>query len=309
MNALRSPSAVSYPWPALPGQSELPVWTGRGFQVGGTHHVVLSYAGEASGWSDELTSFHVELAGDQHPIDRASRATALRELRHLRPGRPVILEVGCSSGFMLRAMRARLPEAVLIGADYVRGPLEELAISLPDVPLLQFDLTACPLPAASVDAVVMLNVLEHIADDGLALRQVARVLRPGGLLVLEVPAGPQLYDVYDKLLMHQRRYTRAMLHRLVRAAGMQVIEASHLGVLAYPAFALVKLRNRRYLREPEAVQRQIVGDNIQASGSSRLFELVTRVELVLGHYLAWPFGIRCTLAARKPLPGRAQPRQ
>lgn len=277
--------------------------------VGGQRQRVLSYAPRESGWTDALTSFHEDTAGDNHPIDRASRLTALRGLRHLTAAEPVILEVGCSSGFMLRRLREAYPRATLIGADYVRGPLEELADALPGVPLLQFDLTVCPLPTASIDAVILLNVLEHIADDGAALAQVSRILRPGGVAVVEVPAGPHLYDVYDALLLHHRRYTRARLHRLAHAAGLQVVTSSHLGVLAYPAFAAVKLYNRRYLNRPESVQRRVVGQHIQTSRQSPLFDLVMRAELALARYVRWPFGIRCTLVAQKPPghQGRASP--
>ena len=93
---------------------------------------------------------------------------------------PIILEVGCSSGFLLREMRAAIPQAMLIGSDFISGPLEALHQSMPDLPLLQFDLVQCPLPSDSIDAVVALNVLEHIEDHQGALRQMFRILRPGG---------------------------------------------------------------------------------------------------------------------------------
>ena len=124
-----------------------------------------------SGWTDELTSFHEDTAGANHPIDRASRRDAIGQLRrHIHENAPTILEVGCSSGFMLHEIRRHFPEAGVIGADYVRRPLDVLAAEMPEVPLLQFDLTQCPLPDQSIDAVVLLNVLEHIEDDAAAVR-------------------------------------------------------------------------------------------------------------------------------------------
>src|SRR5205085_10979289 len=126
--------------------------------------------------------------------------------RQLHTSLPVILAVGCSSAFLHRDLRRELPDASIIGADYVRGPLDDLHRSMPDIPLLQFDLVQCPLPSESVDVVVLLNVLEHIENDAGAMEQVARILKPGGAAVIEVPAGPHLYDVYDKVLMHFRRY-------------------------------------------------------------------------------------------------------
>lgn len=289
-----------YPWPTPPDASSAPEWLGRGFRVGDRRVSVLSYQTGASGWTDELTAFHEDAAGANHPIDRASRALAIEPLGALRARTPVILEVGCSSGFMLRLLRRRRPDAFLIGADYVRGPLEELAESLPDIPLLQFDLTTCPLPDGSVDAVIMLNVLEHIEDDARALRQVHRVLRPGGLLILEVPAGPHLFDVYDALLLHHRRYAMPALRGLVRSSGFEVVRASHLGALLYPAFAAVKLRNKRFLTRERALQRRVVAQDIRTTGSSPLLGAALDLELLLGRRVRWPFGIRCVLTGRRP---------
>ncbi len=60
-----------------------------------------------------------------HPIDRASRKHSIQEMKkHILMPSPLILEVGCSSGFMLREMRQHLPHAFIMGADYVRKPFE-----------------------------------------------------------------------------------------------------------------------------------------------------------------------------------------
>jgi SAM-dependent methyltransferase len=283
------------------------VWTGAGFRVGGERRPLLAYAVGDSGWTDDLTTFHEDNAGSDHFIDRASRRHALGQVkRRLRRGGraagpgPVVLEVGCSSGFFLDELRRALPDAFVIGADYVGGPLRKLAQERPDLPLMQFDLTACPLPDACVDVVVLLNVLEHIGDHVAAVREVARILRPGGAAVIEVPAGPHLYDVYDKVLMHHRRYKLRGLRRLLRESGLAVTHASGLGALLYPAFWYVKRKNRRYLSEPEEVQRRVVAGAIRKTGRSAVGELVMRAEAGLRRVLPLPFGIRCLATCVKP---------
>src|SRR5207237_8388606 len=144
-----------------PGRAEIPAWTGRGFRLGQKQYRVLGYGVNHSKWTDELTTFHEESAGDRHFIDRASRRHAIQQIKQfVKVREPVILEVGCSSGFLLRDLRAAIPQAFLIGSDYVRGPLDALAAQMPDLPLLQFDLVRCPLPSSSLAAVVLLNVLE-----------------------------------------------------------------------------------------------------------------------------------------------------
>jgi SAM-dependent methyltransferase len=296
-----TPATQAFRWPTPPGAEGQPEWTGAGFRVGGASLPLLSFAGSTSGWSDELTEFHEAEAGSgEHPIDVASRGRAVEALARRNPSAgSVILEVGCSSGFLLRELREAFPQALVVGADYVRGPLQRLAETSPGTPLLHFDLTACPLADASVDAIVALNVLEHIPDDGAAIRQMRRILRPGGVAVIEVPAGPELFDVYDKMLMHHRRYSMRGLLAAFRGAGFRIEERSHLGFLVYPAFAVVKHRNKRYLREPEDRQRAIVASSIRSTGSSPVMRLAMAVEAALGRVVRYPVGIRCVLTAVK----------
>jgi len=292
---------TQFSWPGIGGVQ--PTWTGRGFDVGGRHCAVLDFDAGGSGWSEALTRFHEDTAGEgTHPIDVASRQRARAALkRHLSgsPAEKVILEVGCSTGFLLHELVQDWPESLVIGSDFIADPLQRLAERVPALPLLRFDMVNCPLPSASVDAVVLLNVLEHIDDDAAAVRQVARVLKPGGVAVVEVPAGPGLYDVYDKYLHHYRRYRLQELCRLLERAGLQVTSRSHLGFLLYPAFALVKRRNRRWLDVPEDEQRAVVERRIRDSGRGPLLRWATSIESIGARWLSYPIGIRCLAAAVK----------
>jgi len=211
----------------------------------------------------------------------------------------VIMDIGCSSGLMLKVLRERFANASILGADYVRGPLEALAAKLPDVPLLQFDLTRCPLPDESVDGIVLLNVLEHIERDDLALHHIARILKPNGVAAIEVPAGPGLYDVYDKLLFHHRRYRMPDLVEKVERCGLRVAEKSHLGFFLYPAFWVTKKRGRRYLNSSQEVQRAVVSRNITTVSSNPAMHRLMAFEAGLRKWIYYPFGIRCLVTCQK----------
>jgi SAM-dependent methyltransferase len=254
-----------------------------------------------AGWTDDLTDFHEDTAGANHPIDIASRAHAAAQLKGtLSVPAPVVLEIGSSSGFMLREIRRVLPTAFVIGSDYVPGPLKKLLVDAPDTPVLQLDLTKCPTADESIDAVVLLNVLEHVRDDAGAVRQIFRTLKPGGIAVVEVPAGPHLYDVYDKKLMHFRRYSLRSISIIFQDAGFEIVKKSHLGFFVYPAFRIVKQRNKRFLTQDDSVQTRVVAGNIRRTESSRLFRAIMAVELLLGRFVSYPAGIRCLLTCRKP---------
>src|SRR5688572_14737068 len=159
-------AAFPFELPAPPGSKDKPQWTGNGFQVNGKVVPVLSYEVAESGWDDALTEFHEATAGESHFIDILSRSHAIGELKRAGvPENAVMMDVGCASGFLLRDMHEAFPRATVMGADYIVAALYRVAREMPETPIMQFDLTDCPLPSNSLDAVTLLNVLEHIEDD------------------------------------------------------------------------------------------------------------------------------------------------
>jgi SAM-dependent methyltransferase len=130
------------------------------FEIDGKRERVLAYEVAQSGWTEELTQLHELEAGGEHFIHFASRTHALDEVRRLAGERAgIILEIGCSSGFLLRDLVQQPRGHIVAGADYTIGTLESLGRKLSRVPLLRFDLTRCPLPNAFADVIVLLNVL------------------------------------------------------------------------------------------------------------------------------------------------------
>jgi SAM-dependent methyltransferase len=289
----------SFPWPPPPGSPANPRWNGHGFDWGGQTTRMLAYGTDESHWSDDLTSLHEVEAGRDHPIDLASRRLAVSSMARLRVSAPIILDVGCSTGFVLEDLRQALPHAGLISADYLREPLEGLAKRMPDIPILQFDLRKCPLPTACVDGITCLNVLEHIDDHETALAEIHRILKPDGIAHLEVPSGPSLYDIYDEHLMHHRRYRLPELVAMARRKGFEILKATHLGFFVFPAFALAKLRNKKRLSLPAGEKTKLVVQQIRQTRNSHLFAFVMPIETALGRFMSYPCGIRCILVLRK----------
>ena len=287
-------------FPPTQPNAPIPHWDNGIFSIGEQQVGVLEYSSNLAGWNDELTSFHEDNAGDNHFIDCASRQHAIAQIKHhVTVKSPVIMEIGCSSGHLLAMLDKEIPHASLIGADIVSTPLLKLAEKHPNIPMLRFDLLSCPLPDNSMDAVILLNVLEHIEDDTAALKQIKRILKPGGIAIIEVPAGPHLYDLYDKALLHFRRYLLKDLSEKLNSLDFQVIKKSHLGFFIYPGFWFVKQRNKRLSNVTLENQRLIVEKNIRDTGSSNLLHQLMKMELLLGNWISYRKGIRCLLTCVK----------
>src|SRR5712672_2347674 len=162
-------------FPPVSVEEEASVWNGGTFVRSGKSTRVLAYEVGESGWSDELTELHESATqSGTHFIDVASRDHAINELKRALGTKPVsIMEVGCSAGHLLADMRRSLPNATLTGGDYTLGTLVKLGEKMPGIPLVRFSLADSPLPSNTYDAMVLLNVLEHIEDDNAATRHIA----------------------------------------------------------------------------------------------------------------------------------------
>jgi SAM-dependent methyltransferase len=289
-------------FPPVSAGEDPSIWNGGAFVRSGQSTRVLAYEVGESGWSDELTELHESATeSGTHFIDVASRDHAISELKRALGARPAsIMEVGCSAGHLLADMRRSLPNATLTGGDYTLGTLVKLGEKMPGIPLVRFNLAASPLPSNSYDAMVLLNVLEHIEDDIAAASHIARMLKPGGVAVIEVPAGPELFDDYDRQLQHFRRYTLQGICGVVEQAGLVVERRNYLGALIYPAFYLAKKLSQS--RPKLAAEREEHVAN--AIGATSRFNAVGRaimsLEEAIARGITFPRGIRCVVTARKP---------
>jgi SAM-dependent methyltransferase len=111
-------------------------------------------------------------------------------------------------------------------------------------PLVAGDIRQIPLRAASADLVTAFDVLEHADDDLAALRELGRVCRPGGHVLVTVPAFPFLWGNQDVVSHHRRRYRRRQLEARVVQAGLHVVTLTYFNTLLFPVVAAVRLARR-----------------------------------------------------------------
>jgi ubiquinone/menaquinone biosynthesis C-methylase UbiE len=282
---------------APPGVAVLPDFDNGWLTGAGRPAPFLSYADAgAVNWSDELESLHEE-SSRTHFMDVWTRDAILERIGGL-PEAPLIADLGCSTGYLLDDLRVAYPKATLIGVDLVAAGLAKAHAVIPSARLLQADVCELPLGDASVDAVVSANLLEHVPDDRRALQEMRRVVRHGARVVVVVPAGPGTYDYYDRFLGHERRYARGELAGKAVGAGLEVVEDRYIASLVYPAFWLVKQRNRRrygHLAGDALADR--VAQDIAGTEDSQAGRILRRVEESLR--LRLPFGIRNLVVLRR----------
>lgn len=166
--------------------------------------------------------------------DVLDQHAASRSIQH-------VLEGGCGTGLQAARLRDRYGWRIT--------PLDYSAIALSHARqrglnnLVQGDLSALPFAAASFDAVISLDVVVHFprGREQAAFDEMARVLRPGGLLVVRVAALNALRSRHSIYIDEQQRFTRAQLLRCVEASGVRVDRCTYLNSLLLPV-ALFKFR-------------------------------------------------------------------
>ena len=173
------------------------------------------------------------------------RALVRRLVRGLPTGRA--LDVGCGSAGNTAVLRDLGWQVT--GLEY--SPAAASLAHARDLPVVRGDARLLPFPDESFDLVMSTDMWEHIEEDDVVAAEAARVLRPGGRLLVAVPAGMDLWSGHDVALGHVRRYDRAGLTALVRSVGLEVVAVDSWNVLLRP---VAKLRRKQQQASESAME-------------------------------------------------------
>ncbi len=146
------------------------------------------------------------------------------------------------------------------------------------------------------DVVVTGDLLQTVADDLAALRELRRVLKDGATLCLTVPAYPLLWGEHDEAQGHHRRYTATELRRKLNNAGFEVTRVSYLVASGFVPAMLARLGKNIFTKSIDRYRRTAHGSNWTNAAMVRLLDC----ERHLIHYINLPFGTRVVCWARKP---------
>ena len=202
--------------------------------------------------------------------------------------RPRILDVGCGTGANLLMLSKYgdaegvdiSPDALSFcrerGLDKVKlGAAEEL-----------------PYDDGTFDLVTALDVVEHMNDDVACLREMRRVLRPGGHVLLFVPTFMFLWGVQDDVSNHRRRYRLPELHRVLAQAGFEVERSTYANITFFTPILLI----RQFMKLTGLKTRS--ENNINVSSLNGVFGWFFGLESTVLRHMNIPFGVSGLCVAR-----------
>lgn len=155
----------------------------------------------------------------------------------------------------------------------------------------------CPQDLSEIgkhfDLICLFDVLEHIDEDAETLRRLAHILKPGGRLMVTVPANQWMWGPHDVQLHHKRRYSRASLSKCCGAANVSIDRITFFNSLLFPLAAGVRVFDRVMGREEAA------GLEVPVDVLNKTFAKVFGAERVLLRHLDLPWGLSLLLVAGK----------
>lgn len=232
----------------------------------------------------------------------ASRTRAMLELLdRFLPTDPdrLVLDIGCGAGNMAHHLAAY---GRVLGVDSNAKPLRVARTRGLDVREGSAD--ALPVADASVGLVALLDTVEHVPNEAGVFAECYRVLRPGGHLIVTVPALMWLWSQNDVINAHQRRYTLAELTHKLEAQGFQILHKSYNNFFVFPlAASLILLRRGR--AEPKLASPHFDEESYQVEMEpappllNTLLTGVGKLEAALVRRLTLPIGTSIISLARK----------
>jgi SAM-dependent methyltransferase len=157
------------------------------------------------------------------------------------PGGARILEIGCGTGHNLD-MLGRFGTVDAVEMDEAARDVASARLGRPARMAMLPELDG--VETGAYDLVALLDVLEHVEEDKASLVSIARRLKPGGRILLTVPAHPWMWSAHDVVNHHKRRYTKKGFRRVIEEAGLKVELLSYFNSLLFPVAAAARLAGR-----------------------------------------------------------------
>ncbi len=167
-----------------------------------------------------------------------------------------------------------------------------------DVPLYQLDALNTPFADEQYDVVGLFDVIEHIDDDEAVLKEAYRICKPGGRVILTVPAHKWLWSYFDVMSCHKRRYSKKELRQKLQRAGFTVEKVSFYVFFLFPVFFLYRaVENMRSANNNKELSSRAEVQTIPLI--NRVFLAILRLEKLLIRNTNLPLGTSLVAVARR----------
>jgi len=207
------------------------------------------------------------------------------------PNKAKILEVGCGTGHNLAMLKgfgsvdaSELDRCARAVANK-RLPGKVRNAKLPDLSMFKRN---------GYDLIALLDVLEHVPNDLASLRAIHMRLKPGGALLLTVPANPWMWSAHDAAHHHFRRYTKKQLEELFLRSCLEVQLLSYFNTLLLPLVAAARVVGK-------VTRKESADDKLPSAPVNAVLDSVFGLEAGLIGRVPMPFGVSLVAVVRRPL--------
>ncbi len=154
-----------------------------------------------------------------------------------------------------------------------------------------------PFADNSFDLITALDIVEHLDDDLAGLKEIQRVLKPGGRAVILVPAYMFLWSLQDEVSSHKRRYVAQELHKVAESSGLVAERLTYANTLLFPVIYSGRMALKVLRRYNTSIQNE---NGLHPGWSNEILKTIFKAEAPLLRRFNAPFGVSILLIARKP---------
>ncbi len=192
-----------------------------------------------------------------------------------------ILDIGCGTGALLKELDQY---GDCFGVDFSSQAVQ-FCIERGILQVKEGSIAEIPYPDESFDLVLALDILEHIPDDSVGIREINRVLKKGGKGIIFVPTFNFLWGVTDVRSEHYLRYTKGELLRKLKLCGFSIMRSSYFNFFLFPFILTVRLFVRIFGIKVESE------NTMTGKFTNKILYIIFRFESLLGRVINYPVGV------------------
>ncbi|MDF2690483.1 MAG: ric methyltransferase [Gammaproteobacteria bacterium] len=216
---------------------------------------------------------------DKHFWFQARNRLINRLIKKFARSKKDLLEIGCGTGIVLSNIKSQHPDLKLMGAELHLNGIYHAKQRLSDIEFIQVDARNLPFNN-QLDMIGAFDVLEHIEEDELVLKNIHKALKNDGLFFISVPQHMGLWSAQDEVAKHKRRYSRKELVNKLQKSGFKVEFISSFVFCLLPMMYLSRLNKQTVSNSDSELDLSIFSNNV-CSFFMHIDELLIRLGLSL----------------------------